>query len=75
MEGSDGVNTEIKHGSKIIVVEGPHKGREGIVSMVRRVYDKETLTTRWTVWAEPLEGGDEDGKNRIKTRLTWVRES
>ena len=61
--------TGIKKGTKIIVTEGPQKGQEGIVSMVRRVYDPETLTTRWTVWADSL-----DGQKRIKTRLAWVRE-
>lgn len=63
------MKAEIKKGTKVVVVEGPQKGAEGIVTMVKREYDPDTQTTRWTVWAESLDGG-----SRIKTRLAWVRE-
>lgn len=59
----------IKKGSKILVVEGPQQGQRGIVSQVRRVFDADSNMTRWTVWANDLDGGE-----RIKTRLNWVRE-
>ena len=60
---------KLKKGAKIYVSEGPQQGSKGIVTNVQRVYDEESRTTRWMVWADDLEGGD-----RIKTRLAWVRE-
>lgn len=68
-DGRCRVKQDIKKGTKILVTEGPDAGSEGIVSMVKRVYDEGTRTLRWTVWAESLNGGE-----RIKTRLSWVRE-
>lgn len=59
----------IKKGTKILVVEGPQQGQKGIVTQLLRVFDEEDRVTRWTVWADGLDGGD-----RIKTRLNWVRE-
>jgi ribosomal protein L24 len=59
--------TAIKKGSKVLVVEGPSKGREGTVTKLAREYDREMQVTRWTVWLDT-------GKWKIKTRLSWVRE-
>jgi len=59
--------TAIKKGSKVLVVEGPSKGREGMVTKLAREYDREMQVTRWTVWLDT-------GKWKIKTRLSWVRE-
>ena len=59
----------LKKGAKILVVEGVQQGSQGIVTMVRRIFDEEDQKTRWVVWADALDGGD-----RIKTRLSWVRE-
>jgi hypothetical protein len=60
---------KLKKGAKIYVCEGPFQGARGVVTQVQRVFDEEDKTTRWTVWADDLEGGE-----RIKTRLNWVRE-
>ena len=59
--------TTIKRGTRVLVVEGPSKGREGEVTKLAREYDRDTETTRWTVWLDC-------GRFKIKTRLAWVRE-
>ena len=59
---------DIKRGSKIVVVEGIQCGMEGTVTLVQREYDKDDRVTRWMVWADGQHG------DRIKTRLSWVRE-
>ena len=63
------MKTTLKKGDKIIVVEGAQLGEKGIITNIQRVYVQEDRVTRWMVWADGIEGGD-----RIKTRLSWVRE-
>lgn len=61
------MNKNIKRGSRVYCAEGPSKGREGTVTMVRREFDRDTETTRWIVHFDC-------GRFKIKTRLAWVRE-
>lgn len=57
-----------KKGDKIIVVEGPLIGEEGIVTKVAKKYDEYDRKYRWMAWLET------SGSKTIKTRLNWVRE-
>jgi hypothetical protein len=67
--------TAIRKGSKVVVVEGPSRGEQGIVLDVGRWYDPDTHTTGNRVKIE-LAGQDEfeDKKNTLTTRTAWVRE-
>lgn len=67
------VNDSIKRGSRVLVVEGPDKGEEGVVSSVVRKYDPGTSTLGWRVKVEIPEKQDQAARV-ISTRLAWVRE-
>lgn len=63
-----------KKGTAVIVVEGPHKGTEGVVESVAREYDRETNTTGKRVRIRISDPSGED-ERIIKTRLIYVREA
>lgn len=59
-------HTDVKKGDKVLCVEGPSKGCEGEVTKIAREFDRDTATTRWTVWFDTE-------KYKVKTRLAWIR--
>lgn len=72
--GGRKVANNMKKGSTVIVVEGPHRGKEGKVLDVYRSYDKESKTTGKRVEIELEEIGQDGEKKVIQTRAAWARE-
>jgi ribosomal protein L24 len=62
---------QIRKGSKVIVVEGPQAGTEGIVTHLERRYDPDRGKMAWRVTIQPPG----ETAAEVQTRLSWCRPS